>query len=483
MSSADEGREVPPQSAHDVAVPPALTEIMTTGWATMSTPPRHCDDSSRRAAARHRERLCLELPDRLVVIPSGIPRRRAGDQPFPFRTSSDFIWLTGSQEPYAVLVMDTSDPDSAKLYRHPGGLRSDDRFWTDRELGELWTGRRPGQDLARVAYGVRCADLDALPRSLPSAAVVRGSDSQIDAMFASTPGDSELTTALARLRLVKDDWETAQLRAAVNATVSGFVDIRDDWSQVRRQGERFVDATFLRRARLEGNGVGYSSICASGSNASTLHWTANDGPVGDDDLVLIDVGVEMDSLYTADITRVLPASGRFSAEQRDLYQVVLDAQEAALSTLRPGVAFRAAHQAAIEVITDGLIATGILRVSKDEALDPERQLYRRYTLCGTGHMLGLDVHDCGSAAPVDYPGGQLHAGHVLTVEPGIYLQPDDLTVPPQLRGTGIRIEDDVLVTANGYEILSASLPRRPDDVESWLAGSTYNGSGDHRSAR
>ena len=455
------------RSSHDIDVPAALSRAMTEGWAPSE--PSWVDDGSAAAAARHRERLCSALPGAVVVVPSGTPARRTGDQPFPFRASSDFVWLSGCHEPYAVLVMRTDDPTSAVLYRHAGGGRSDDRFWTDRQVGELWTGRRATHAAAAERYGLRCGDRSTLPTTISGALVLRGHDADADRIIAPQHRDAELASTVASLRLVKDGWEVEQLRGAVRSTVAGFEDVRDEWARVLEHGERYADATFLRRARLEGEGVGYSNIVGAGRNAATLHWTANDAAVARDDLVLLDLGVETRSLYTADVTRVLPASGTFSPDQRAVYDVALAMQEAGLAQVASGRRFRAAHEAAMEAAVDGLISLGILRMSKDEALDPERQLYRRYTLCGSGHMLGLDVHDCGSADPDLYPGGLLAEGHVLTVEPGIYLQHDDLTVPPELRGLGIRVEDDLLVTAEGYEMLSAALPRAAADVEAWMA--------------
>jgi Xaa-Pro aminopeptidase len=218
-----------------------------------------------------------------------------------------------------------------------------------------------------------------------------------------------------------------------------------------------------------GNDLGYDSIVASGAHATTLHWTENSGPVTPGDLLLLDMGVEGSNLYTADVTRTLPVSGTFTAVQRDLYSLVLRAQEAGIRAVRPGAAFQAPHDAAMHVLAHGLEDLGLLPVSAEEALDPDSKVYTRWTLHSTSHMLGLDVHDCASAAPAAYKDGTLADGMVLTVEPGLYFQQDDLLVPEELRGIGIRIEDDLLVTADGHRNLSEALPREPDAVEDWMA--------------
>jgi Xaa-Pro aminopeptidase len=181
------------------------------------------------------------------------------------------------------------------------------------------------------------------------------------------------------------------------------------------------------------------------------------------------MGVEGHNLYTADVTRTLPVDGRFTGVQRDLYDLVYAAQEAGNRAVKPGVPFSAPHLAAMTVLAHGLDDLGLLPVSVDEALSPDSKVYSRWTLHGTSHMLGMDVHDCAAADTGIYPGGELEAGMVLTVEPGLYFQEDDLLVPEELRGIGIRIEDDIVVTANGARNLSDALPREPDDIEAWMA--------------
>jgi Xaa-Pro aminopeptidase len=318
--------------------------------------------------------------------------------------------------------------------------------------------------------GIPCRDLDELGPALATGSLVlRGVDSSVDSKVAPSIEDVDLARVLSDLRLTKDQYEIEQLRHAVEITARGFDDVISEWTQVLEHGERWIEGTFERRARLEGNGVGYASIAAAGAHATTLHWIDNSGSVAEGQLVLMDMGVEAESLYTADITRTVPAAGMFTPAQRAVYEIVERAQDAGMAAVRPGAPFRAFHHAATEVLAQGLADLELLPCSVDEALDPSSQVYRRWTLCGTGHMLGLDVHDCGNATFDRYPEGQLEVGYALTVEPGLYFQPDDLLVPPDLRGVGIRIEDDLIVTAEGSVNLSAALPRTVTQIEAWFA--------------
>jgi Xaa-Pro aminopeptidase len=229
-----------------------------------------------------------------------------------------------------------------------------------------------------------------------------------------------------------------------------------------------VEGTFFARARLEGYDLGYETIAASGPNACILHWTRNDGEVRTGDLILVDAGVEVDSLYTADITRTLPVNGQFTAEQRFVYSAVLEAADAAFAVAKPGVKFRDVHNAAMEVIAEKVGELGLIPVSAQDALKPENQHHRRFMVHGTSHHLGLDVHDCAQARREMYQDGILKEGMIFTIEPGLYFHKNDLRVSENFRGIGVRIEDDVLVTNDGVENLSAALPRDPDQLEAWL---------------
>jgi Xaa-Pro aminopeptidase len=281
--------------------------------------------------------------------------------------------------------------------------------------------------------------------------------------------DDDFARVISEMRLVKDEWEIGELRTACDVTALGFTDAAGEMDRAVELGERWIEGTFFRRARAMGNDIGYDSIVGGGSHATTLHWVENTGRIVPGEMVLLDMGVEGHNLYTADVTRTLPVSGTYSTLQRELYDLVYAAQEAGIRAVRPGEPFVAPHQAAMEVLAHGLESLRLLPCSAEEALDPDSGVYARWTLHGTSHMLGMDVHDCGQAAPESYKLGTLAEGMVLTVEPGLYFQADDLLVPEEMRGIGIRIEDDVLVTADGCDNLSASLPRASYDVEAWMA--------------
>jgi Xaa-Pro aminopeptidase len=279
--------------------------------------------------------------------------------------------------------------------------------------------------------------------------------------------DKELATTLAEMRLIKDAIEIEELRAVIASTKRGFDDVIKRLKKAK--SEREVEGVFGLRARVEGNDVGYGTIAAAGAHACILHYRANDGRIERGELLLLDGGVEGNSLYTADITRTLPIDGSFSKAQRAIYKLVYKAQKAALSQVKPGNDFMDPNKAAMRVLAEGLAKLGILSISADEALEDDKQFYKRYSLHNVSHMLGLDVHDCAEARKEAYKLGKLVPGMVLTVEPGLYFQEDDLTVPEAYRGIGVRIEDDVLVTADGYENLSKDIPSQVDDVEAWMA--------------
>ena len=206
----------------------------------------------------------------------------------------------------------------------------------------------------------------------------------------------------------------------------------------------------------------------AGSHACVLHWIRNDGDVRRGELVLVDAGVEVESFYTADITRTLPVDGKFSPAQRALYMLVYESQLAGFAAIKPGVLFSEINKACQAVLAKGLADMGVLTVSAEESLKPEVGLHRRWTLHGVSHHLGLDVHDCAQARKEQYLDAPLREGMVLTVEPGLYIQPDDELFAPEYRGIGIRIEDDVVVTADGCRNISENIPRHPDEIEKWM---------------
>lgn len=454
-------------ATHDPKRPAKLLEFMSTGWAEKDAtlPAEGAAAPFRRS---RREALAAQYPGERLVVPSGGLKVRSNDTDYPFRPSSDFAWLVGSMAPDAVLVIDADG--TATLYQPPSWDRMTPAFFTDRS-GELWVGPRPSLDAVTAELGIAARPLEELEKLQGSAArVLRGYDQKVEALFETVEdADKQLSVWLSEARLVKDSWEIEQLQQAVDATIKGFEDVARALPQAQDTSERWAEGVFGLRARVEGNDVGYGSICAAGAHACTLHWTDNDGAVRDGELILLDMGVEGRELYTADVTRTLPINGTWTTRQREVYDLVYRSQEAALAECKPGANFLDPHKAAMRVLAEGLEVMGIVE-SAQEVLAEDDKRYSRWTLHGVSHMLGLDVHDCASARDENYRDGVLKVGYVLTVEPGLYFQPDDLLVPEDLRGIGVRIEDDVLITEDGYRNLSAALPRDPDGVEAWMAG-------------
>lgn len=455
----------------------AFTEHIQSGWAERETTTPDARPAAAPAAER-RARLSAMHPGVRLVIPAGSLKVRSNDTDYPFRAHADFTYLTGwgsDAEPDSVLVLEpASFGHEATLYfRGPAG-RGTTEFYANPAIGEFWVGPRPSLEHVAADLGLATADLGALDEALEAdgpTLVVTGADPEVEARVGgANPDGDTLARDLSELRLVKDAWELAEVQAAVDATARGFDDVIADLTEATRheRGERVVEGAFHRRARLDGNAVGYDTIAASGHHACYLHWTRNDGVVREGDLILLDAGVEVDSLYTADITRTLPISGTFSEVQRRVYDAVVEAADAAFAIVRPGIVFKEVHAAAMEVIARRTAEWGLLPISAEESLEPDQQLHRRWMVHGTSHHLGLDVHDCAQARRDFYHDGIVREGMVFTIEPGLYFQADDLTVPEELRGIGIRIEDDIVVTADGARNLSAAIPRTADEVEAWM---------------
>ncbi|MPV51076.1 M24 family metallopeptidase [Pseudactinotalea sp. HY160] len=495
--SADRGgnRSQRPESA-------AFREFIAADWAppasTVSTAAGP-DEVAAYAAARRR-RLSEQFPGERLVLPAGGLKVRSNDTDYRFRPHSAFAHMTGlgtDEEPDAVLVLhpqpaEAGEPATeheAVLYFRPLASRESEEFWADARYGEFWVGARPTLAELETRLGLPCRHIDELADAVGKDAgevtvrVVPGADEAVSALVErirvqnGVTSDSEhgadavLAESLSELRLTKDEWEIGQLRAAVAASVAGFEQIVRALPRAagHPRGERVIEGAFAAVARAEGNGTGYETIAAAGNNATTLHWIRNDGPVRAGELVLVDAGVEADSLYTADITRTLPVSGEFSGVQRRVYQAVLDAADAAFAVARPGVRFREIHSTAMGVLAARLEEWGLLPVGAEAALAPRGQQHRRWMPHGTSHHLGLDVHDCAQARREMYLDAELAPGMVFTIEPGLYFKEDDRAIPAEYRGIGVRIEDDVLVTGDGVVNLSGALPRRPDDVEAWMA--------------
>jgi Xaa-Pro aminopeptidase len=457
------------QASNDNRPTDALLAFMKKQWKPRGT--RKVPLVKHAAAhAKRRAALSALFPKETLVIPTGHEKIRANDTVYRFRPGSDFFYFTGNLEPDCVLVMTpkAGGGHEATLFVEPNPGKTTETFFTDRRKGELWVGPRLGIEESGKKFGMKARALDELDAALKGELrVLRGLSPELDAKVpASKERDAELAAILSELRLLKDPAEVAELRAVITSTKRAFEDVIKGLKKFR--SEREVEGTFFFRARTEGNDVGYGTIAASGHHACTLHWTNNDGKLKRGDLLLLDAGVEGNSLYTADITRTLPLSGKFSKEQREIYELVWNAQRAAFTAVVPGNDFMEPNKRAMNVLAQGLVGLGILKCSVEEALDDRNQFYKRYTLHNVSHMLGLDVHDCAQARQEAYKLGRLKAGMVLTVEPGLYFQIDDLTVPAKYRGIGVRIEDDVLVTEKGMRNLSSDIPSEAGAVEKWM---------------
>ncbi|MFI5844143.1 aminopeptidase P family protein [Catenuloplanes sp. NPDC051500] len=443
--------------------PPRLTEDspgflagIARGWGER-TVPAPADPAAAHAAAAHRDRLSAALPGKTLVIGAGQAARRNGDADYGFRAGSDFVWATSCQAEGGYLVM-TPRPGGhdAVLYLPPPARPGERDFFASAAHGELWIGPSAGLDAWSAALGLPV--LNAAGFGTPATAHVAGAS-------------EELNRALSALRMIKDEWEIAQLREAIDHTVTGFAAVAAEVPRAVREGlgERWLQGTFDRHARTFGNGPGYSTIVGSGEHAPILHWVRCDGPVQPGETLLLDMGVEARSLYTADVTRTIPVGGGFTPAQRQVHDLVEASHRAGLAAVQPGALYSDFHFASLEVLARGLHDWGLLPVSVDEALAPAGQQHRRYIVCGIGHHLGLDVHDCAASPYEQYLGAALAPGMVLTVEPGLYFHAHDETLPPELRGIGVRIEDDLLVTDTGHDVLSGALPIDAAGLERWSA--------------
>ncbi|ESP98760.1 Xaa-Pro aminopeptidase [Streptomyces sp. GBA 94-10 4N24] len=450
-----------------------LAENMTQGWADTELHDLQPIEQAAETAGR-RAALSARFPGERLVVPAGNLKTRSNDTEYAFRSSVEYAYLTGDQTEDGVLVLEPTEAGhGATIYLLPRSDRENGEFWLDGQ-GELWVGRRHSLAEAEQLLGLPAKDVRELAGALAEATgpvrVVRGYDAGIEAALAdkvTAERDEELKVFLSEARLVKDAFEVRELQKAVDSTVRGFEDVVRVLDKAEATSERYIEGTFFLRARVEGNDIGYGSICAAGPHATTLHWVRNNGQVRSGDLLLLDAGVETHTLYTADVTRTLPINGTYSPLQRQIYDAVYEAQEAGIAAVRPGAKYRDFHEASQRVLATRLVEWGILEGPVDRVL--ELGLQRRFTLHGTGHMLGMDVHDCAVARTETYVQGTLEPGMCLTVEPGLYFQADDLTVPEEYRGIGVRIEDDILVTEDGNRNLSAALPRTSDEVERWMA--------------
>ncbi len=428
--------------------------------------------------ARRRQQLMRMVgPEGIAILPSAPVRMRSRDVEYRYRQDSDFYYLTGFAEPDSVVVLAPGRSNGEYLI-----------FCRERDPDrELWDGSRAGPDGVIEAHGADDAfpidDIDdILPGIIESCTRVyytMGMYSDFDARIAEwinslRSGESRgvhtphefvaLDHLLHDMRLYKSRAEVTAMRRSAKVAVKAH----QRAMQMIRPGlyEYEVEAEFRHEFRRNDALVSYSPIVGSGPNACTLHYVDNDRMLEDGELILIDAGCELD-YYASDITRTLPVSGRFSAEQRAVYEVVLAAQLAAIDKVRKGNHWNDPHDAAVQVITEGLKDIGLIDEALPDAI--ESGAYHDFFMHRTGHWLGMDVHDVG-----DYKVGeqwrQLEPGMVMTVEPGIYIA-DRPSVPEGFRNIGVRIEDDVLVTANGPDVLSKGLAKEPQAVEAMMQGS------------
>lgn len=406
----------------------------------------------------------------VALIPAAPERVRSRDTHHPYRVDSYMRYLCGFPESDAWLL----------LTRKKGKAHSV-LFCREKDPAkELWDGFLHGPKAAAAAFGLEEAHaLAEMPRVaadlLADQAVVyyplfvedawdehvKGLLRELRArrLVQAPPALHDVRELVDEMRLVKDEAEIGLMQRAVDIAASAHRDMM----RMARPGVREyeIEAELLRRFRHEGSaGPSYTPIVASGSHACTLHYVANDGVLRDGDLLLVDAGCEVDG-YASDITRTVPVNGRFNPVQRDLYQLVLDAQDAAIAKVRPKVRWDEPQKAVVKVLAQGFHDLGLLKEGVEEIIDKE--LYKRFYPHNSGHFLGLDVHDAGRVRQGGKP-RPLVEGMVLTVEPGCYI-PADAEVDERFRGIGIRIEDDVLVTGRGCRVLSAALPKAIADIE------------------
>ncbi|MDC9719503.1 MAG: Xaa-Pro aminopeptidase [Gammaproteobacteria bacterium] len=428
--------------------------------------------------AARRKALLQQLPEGcVVVVESAQVHIRNGDVEHDYRQDSSFYYLSGMTEPDTTLVL-TNGPDGQC---HSLFCRTKDK------LQEIWHGRRLGVDAAPQALLLdRAYASESLAEKLLE--MLDGA-SQVVYSFRNTHTANLVQQSLSKLagltrqgktcptqllnldslvdamRLLKSPAEVNQMAAACDISVAAHIHAM----QVCTVGmnEYQLAAQVHHQFSMQGSQrVAYGSIVAGGENACILHYTNNDQPLKDGDLVLIDAGCELDH-YAADITRTFPVNGRFSDPQKTIYELVLRAHQAALAAIVPGALVTDMQDAAVKVITQGLIEIGLLSGELDQNI--KDQTYRKFYMHNIGHWLGMDVHDVG-LYKLHGQSRALVAGMVTTVEPGIYIDPDDTDIPSQWRGIGVRIEDNILITSSGYRNLTADLPVTVADIETLMAG-------------
>ncbi len=431
----------------------------------------------RKEYARRRSQLMRIMGgDAICIVPAAPERLRNNDSHYPYRQDSDFHYLTGFPEPDAVLALIPGRAHGEVIL-----------FCRERDAErEAWDGARAGPEGAVSDYGFDDAfpigDIDdILPGMIEGRSRVYyhfGRDTDFDIKLiawvnsvraqvrrgAVAPHEFvALGHILHDLRLYKTRNELRLMRKA--AKIAAGAHVRAMETVRPGMNEHEIEADLLHEFHRHGAEPSYEPIVGGGRNGCVLHYRANNAVLNDGDLLLIDAGAEYDC-YASDITRTIPVNGRFSTEQRALYDIVLKAQKAAIDEARPGRPFSAYHDAAVKAITSGLIKLGLLKGSVEKNI--REQTYRPFYMHKTGHWLGLDVHDVGDYR-IDGEFRELEPGMVVTVEPGIYISPDMKSVPAKWRGIGIRIEDDVVVTRGEPEVITDSVPSDPDEIEALMA--------------
>ena len=413
----------------------------------------------------------------LAILPSAPIAIRSGDVEFSYRQDNDFYYLTGLAEPESIALFAPGQQDVFMLFVRP----------RDKER-ETWLGRRAGLEGAQADYGASKAYAVGdfariIPQLLGKAervylplglnqpfdtrllALIRESAAMRPRLGTGPHTILDPREVLHEMRLFKRPEELATMRQAIaiskNAHEAAMRNARG--GMMEWEIEALVDYQFRKHGAA---GPSYPSIIASGANAATLHYINNDCEMRAGDLLLIDAGCEFD-FYASDVTRTFPIGTRFTPLQRDLYEIVLAAQLKSIEAIRPGVRFDDPHDAAVDVLVDGMCHLGLFKESAAEVR--EKSLFRRYYMHRTSHWLGMDVHDVGLYR-VAGDSRKLEPGMILTAEPGIYIAPDDENAPAEFRGIGIRIEDDVLVTPDGHEVLTAAVPKSVADVEALTVG-------------
>ena len=429
---------------------------------------------ARELYAQHRQRALAALPEGEAILLFGAaPKGRNGDSEHRYRQDSHLLYLTGWTDPEVVVVLRGGEAPNFVMFVQPKDA-----------VMEVWTGIRPGPEGATTLFGADEAHpIAELAKLLPDLLV--GFHTLHVRLGVHPHDDAVLMAALAaarkparerqrvlpdafvspdrllgQLRLIKSNEELALMREAAAITHEAHVAAMGAGKPGAKEYELEALIEYNFRVR-GGDGPGYGTIVGSGPNACILHHVKNDRHIEDGDLVLVDAGCERLG-YTADVTRTFPASGTFSPAQREIYALVLEVQLACIDLVRPGNTFKQVSDAAIRGLTEGLVRLGLLSGDVDELIQSKG--YKRYYMHGIGHWLGLDVHDVGA-----YVEGQssspLRPGAVITIEPGLYIPPDDAECPPQYRGIGVRIEDDVLVTDGDPEVLTGSIPKSIEAIE------------------